>query len=393
MALGRGLLDRFGVTAPGGPAAPAGPAPAPGGSAIERPLHGPAREAATDPIAFLAAKGCAEAATRLRRGHRAHNEARVYLQHLDGQRAFHGEQKERAQAHVDRLRHGRWAGHRPPRPQGATFADRYLGDVPNPVGIPMDMGPAVADDRQLREAEASLAEAQAAFDAVNQEIAEKQAARSRIWERIDRQLRSLSPDTKLEPHTPSEAARKAARSASPASLATCREGIAALKLESNVVRDAPPPIGTVIDRMHRQVDFLAERGRPGYLGAIESNQPIKLPELQVQSQVATGNGVGVSYTSAPDVYGFLAWLHGDAIKAQMAKDLRELADDEGAMSDAQKAQRIAELEAEILDLERTEEAIIEELEKSGPIQRRDDASIFAVLGLKAVDLPASASMF
>ena len=176
-------------------------------------------------------------------------------------------------------------------------------------------------------------------------------------------------------------------------LAALRQRLSELRDEISDVLSAPPPSSQVKTAMRAQVAALAERGRPNYLGAIEAGQPIKFPELQIQSQVATAAGIGISYQSAPDMLGLFCWLHGEEIIAGMEADINELADDAGALSDDEKARREQELRAAILDAERSEEAAIEALELSGaPVARRPDCDPRAVLNL-ASDLPAPAPMF
>jgi len=77
----------------------------------------------------------------------------------------------------------------------------------------------------------------------------------------------------------------------------------------------------------------------------------------------------------------------------MEADISELADDEGALSDEEKREREGTILVEILETERAEEALIEQLEMSNvTVARRDNADIRAVLGLSS-DLPGAAPMF
>ncbi len=273
----------------------------------------------------------------------------------------------------------------------STYSSFMRGGDPAGGGMETH-APATA--AQLDIAEADVGAAKAKIAGFDERIASQRALQSRLVANFDRWLEDLPAGVKLEEFRPTGAARKAAKgSPTVADIDASRQRIAALKSEIHTVRSAPPPSSDVKAKMRAQVAALAERARPNYLGAIEAGHPIKFPELSVQSQVATPAGIGIAYISAPDVYGFLCWLHGDAIVARMESDIDELADDEGALSDEEKAQREKQILADILDIERTEEAIIEQLETSGaPIQRRDDADPRAVLGLSD-DLPGPTAMF
>ena len=387
MAPSRGLFDRImGGTTAGGPA-PAAPAAAGSSGGVDRPLTGPGRPwAGNDPIVRLS-----EPKAKKLRGWREEQED------LSGSIQTLAEQRRRAvEIKVDRDRYlGQLqASHRGGSGGGArpvsSISPYMRGDYPA-GGIEHRFPEQHATRSQIEEAEAELAEAREALDALDRRIAEKQAMQSRLPGLLTEWLRAIPTDVKFEEF---ESDRKAAKgSATVADIEKARQRIAQLRAEIHTIRSAPPPSATVKARMRAQVAALAERARPNYLGAVESGQPIKFPELQVQMQTATAAGIGISLQTMPDMLGLFCYVHGDALIRKMEADIDELADDEGSLSDEEKAQRERQILAGILEIERVEEAAIEQLEVSGvPIARRDDADPRAVLGLSG-DLPAPASMF
>jgi hypothetical protein len=93
--------------------------------------------------------------------------------------------------------------------------------------------------------------------------------------------------------------------------------------------------------------------------------------------------------TTPQVVGLLAWLDRDAVVAALEREIDALPGaigaSAGALSRDARAARIAQLEGEILDLERAEEGIIEDALLSGvDLPRRQDASPAAVLGVRLV---------
>jgi hypothetical protein len=82
----------------------------------------------------------------------------------------------------------------------------------------------------------------------------------------------------------------------------------------------------------------------------------------------------------PDVLGLLCWVHGPAMIAKAEAEIDQLADDENALTDAERAKRLAAVKAERLELERREEAVIETI--GGGIARRPEMDPRAILGIE-----------
>jgi hypothetical protein len=86
---------------------------------------------------------------------------------------------------------------------------------------------------------------------------------------------------------------------------------------------------------------------------------------------------------------------GDQIAIKLAKDIRLLADDKNALSEEAKREATATINASILELERSEEALVRTVEGEGRlVARRADASPLAVLAIdtrvrERGELPAS----
>jgi hypothetical protein len=102
-------------------------------------------------------------------------------------------------------------------------------------------------------------------------------------------------------------------------------------------------------------------------------------------------GPVIGTIQAPDAVGLIAFLCRDQLRAAVESEIAELADDEHALDPAARQERERAIEAQILETEHIEEAIIEAAEAEGTaIKRRDDADPRAVLHL-ASTLPKARS--
>jgi hypothetical protein len=89
--------------------------------------------------------------------------------------------------------------------------------------------------------------------------------------------------------------------------------------------------------------------------------------------------------SRDDVLAMLAWVAPERVHAALARDIREQPVRPDAMPAAERLRRVAELETQLLDLERREEALVLRAAGDGlEILRRPDASPVAVLGVAVV---------
>ncbi len=113
---------------------------------------------------------------------------------------------------------------------------------------------------------------------------------------------------------------------------------------------------------------------------VEGEDPIlhtaKKPEPEIPARV-----------KVPD-FALLAWLAKDELIERLEGEVDERSDDEHALSDEDRAARLAAIEAECLAVGRDEEHFIEAAAREGfSVQRRPDADPRAVLALSG-DLPA-----
>jgi len=174
-----------------------------------------------------------------------------------------------------------------------------------------------------------------------------------------------------------------------ADLAACREKIEANKKETEIVRERSHfPLADALASAERAIDRLADKGRVGFgpcyariLGI--SGRP-EGPDLRLPVAFASASG-GTTIFDGPAM---LAWMFRDQLKAAARAEIEARHKPERALTNVERIQKLDALKAELMDLERREESLIELCEAAGfNIARRPDASPLAVLGLARAERP------
>ena len=168
-------------------------------------------------------------------------------------------------------------------------------------------------------------------------------------------------------------ARKAL-SAAGDSLEDIRRTIAQLEGEREAIRSAPAPMSEAVEAIEELVDRLAAHAQyasvPVILDAAERGQ---VPHVDLHSRQ-----IGATF-------GLFADILRPVLKGTLVAALEEhYAEIQAGLPRQARAERLAELDREILELSTQEEALIGELAASGlSVDRRGSADPRAVLGLDA----------
>ena len=175
-----------------------------------------------------------------------------------------------------------------------------------------------------------------------------------------------------------------------AALKRTRRQIATLAADAHSVRSAPVLSAVVKAQARAQVEALAERGRPDVYEAVEIGAPVWWPQERYRAEVilhgVTKEGIlrvdGIVDTEVPNATGLMAWLFKDQFIAAIELELDKSSDDEHALSDSDRAQKLKAIADEILHTERQEERLIEMAAENGSeISRRSDCDPRAVLNI------------
>ncbi|QRI61826.1 hypothetical protein JQ506_13000 [Shinella sp. PSBB067] len=160
---------------------------------------------------------------------------------------------------------------------------------------------------------------------------------------------------------------------SPRPIDEVRRELAELLAKRETAVNAPLPKATYTAELEKALDGEAERGRVDFDPRIKGSDPFKLRSLLRSDGTATDIGAGA----------FLLWL----FKNEIAKLLGDMIPDDGpgTLTIEERRVLIIDLDKEILELEREEEAAILIAAKDGRrIERRPDVDPQAILGI-AID--------
>lgn len=168
-------------------------------------------------------------------------------------------------------------------------------------------------------------------------------------------------------------------------IAAARDRMIGLHEEIEKLRNAPYPAAECKIKARAALEAPFEAGRPDVANLIEGFFPICWPMQPVPGPMpVTGGGMAmpVSADPRPDWGSLALWALKDQILAAVDAEIDLRGDDEHALGSEERAEREQVLLAELLALERAEEAAIEAAEAEGlAIARRPDSDPRAVFGL------------
>ena len=141
--------------------------------------------------------------------------------------------------------------------------------------------------------------------------------------------------------------------------------------------------------MREQIEAAASRGAPSLSGLIEHDGQIIWPMQGVQALVHNATPGAVAFPAVPDTVAMFAWLYGPAMIKKIDSEIDSEADDQNALSHAEREKREAEVSADLLDIERQEAALTFKAWAEGlQLDPRADLDPVAVLNVVLVVAPA-----
>lgn len=225
-----------------------------------------------------------------------------------------------------------------------------------------------AAEKECTAAKAELARLQGEMDKIR---AQSSATPSRCVSF----LRGLPPEAKIQPFDGK--LPKPNGSDPQKAVSQLRQRLADLQTERWELSSALYPMTDALSVMRAEITRLAALGRPDVGPCLAAKQPPIWPMARVLDIAGLP-----TLTQFGDGLALLCWLHKDALIDRLSQEITALADDRSALTDHQRKSRDAEIAAEILRLEREEEALVEAAQNNSIlIQRRSDCSPVAVLAL------------
>lgn len=169
-----------------------------------------------------------------------------------------------------------------------------------------------------------------------------------------------------------------------------------LDAEAHRIDSAPYPSALSKQRVRSQVEAIAERSAPSVLGLVEAGEPIELFRTKnvvlsapVEGSSAERPGFIVPTIPVPDM-GLLIWLMKDTLLSKLESEIDACSNDAEALTDPQRAQKLAVVMSDRLAVER-EECVLIEIGCAQGLNAayRHDTSPEAVLQVKFVEAPTS----
>jgi hypothetical protein len=151
-----------------------------------------------------------------------------------------------------------------------------------------------------------------------------------------------------------------------------------LRADRRAVVSAPLPLSEVRRRAKEQIAALAARGQPKTLLMFTGGE-IGFPEVETFSPNPTR-------TYVPDGVALVAFLFQDELFTRLDEALKFNSDDDNALSDSKRADRLAAIDAELDTLGREEAALVEAIvADGGTAYHRPQANPLHVLGILAAE--------
>ncbi|MGV7218266.1 hypothetical protein [Bradyrhizobium sp. UFLA05-112] len=175
-----------------------------------------------------------------------------------------------------------------------------------------------------------------------------------------------------------------------ATLERLRRRLRELAADWHRVQSAPRTSSEAIADARAQIEALAQRGEPDFSALIEVGGAIGWPQVQQRlplvglaiNEEGEARLTGVAQGEVIDQTALNAWFDTDKWLAKAEKRIREQCDDKVALSQQDRAEKLAEIASDQLEAERAECALIWKLQRDGQaVEFRDDADIRAVLGI------------
>lgn len=160
-----------------------------------------------------------------------------------------------------------------------------------------------------------------------------------------------------------------------------RRRVRELKADHERFKAVPLPSSEAKARARQQIDELAARGAPNVAPLIERREmEFTFPRTHTHNRDGSFKYI--------DMEAVLAWLHRDALVAAVEQEIDAVADDENAMTEEQRAEKLAEIAADLLATEQEEARLCEVATAEGAmITPRKDIAPAAVLGVQ-IEAPA-----
>ncbi|MGY3605137.1 MULTISPECIES: hypothetical protein [unclassified Bradyrhizobium] len=231
-----------------------------------------------------------------------------------------------------------------------------------------------------------------------QDLLEVRAARlqtvDRLVRRCEEWLLGVPSDQRIVDLSPDASEKPVRLEAVPAALEKHRKRRRDLAADRHQTECAPHLSADAKAKMRGMIEARAATGAPVVSPLIEHGDSVEWPKLggrlELYGYVAKNGdevrGFAVPGEDAIDSFGVLCWLQKDALIAALEREIDSEADDDAALSDAQRAEKLAVIARDTLATERAISSLIWQLQEAGqPGDHDEDTAIEAVLQVQVVE--------
>jgi hypothetical protein len=163
----------------------------------------------------------------------------------------------------------------------------------------------------------------------------------------------------------------------------CRE----LKADLHRIASAPFPSSYAKQQMRAQIEALAMQGAPSVSRLVEVDGPVEFQMQRLRSEVIAEQRA-LAFAEVTDTLALFAWLHCDLLIKRLDEEISSESDDGAALSHTDRELRSAEIQGDMLDLERQESELVFRAWRDGlQAEHRADCSPLAILQVQLVTVP------
>ncbi|MDE5465223.1 hypothetical protein [Bradyrhizobium sp. CSS354] len=173
-----------------------------------------------------------------------------------------------------------------------------------------------------------------------------------------------------------------------------RRRVRELRADLHRIASAPYPSSYAKQRMRAQIEALAMQGAPSISRLIELDGPIDFQTQSLRSEVLGADQRALAFAELPSALALICWLHKDALIVALDGEIASESDDKAALSAEARQKAEAEVQDDLLAVERDESWFVWSAQGSGlPVEHRSDCcSPLAILQVRMVtaaraDLP------
>ena len=161
-----------------------------------------------------------------------------------------------------------------------------------------------------------------------------------------------------------------------------------LRADLHRIASAPFPSSDCKQRMREQIEALTMQGAPSVSSLIELDGKIEFQTQSLTSTVYNAQPGAVAFAEVSDAVALVAWLHKDALIAALDREIASEADDKAALSHEARQKAEAEVQGDLLAIERDECALVWQARSENlPAEHRADVSVVALLSITLVTAP------